>query len=100
MAFCQARRLTERAANRRRIVRDAMLEVDVRKIAAPDFTLSVRPGSPALSVIDERAIPAAYWKQRDPVLDRSRLLSELKAGIPVAGVALSNPEPVLSVRVR
>lgn len=91
------RRLTERAANRR-IARGAMLEVDVKKIAAPDFTLSVRPGSPAIAAIDEAAIPDAYWKPRDPALNRSGLLSDLKAGVPVAGAALSNPEPVLRVR--
>jgi hypothetical protein len=94
------KRLTERAASRRRIARDAMLEVDVRKITAPDFTLSVRSGSPAIAVIDEAAIPNAYWKPRDPTLDRAGLLSDLKAGVPIAGAALSNPEPVLSVRVR
>jgi hypothetical protein len=77
-----------------------MLEVDVRKITAPDFTLSVRSGSPAIAVIDEAAIPNAYWKPRDPTLDRAGLLSDLKAGVPIAGAALSNPEPVLSVRVR
>jgi hypothetical protein len=77
-----------------------MFEVDVTKIAAPDFTLSVRPGSPAIAAIDEAATPDAHWKPRDPVLDRTSLLSDLKAGIAVAGAALSNPEPVLSVRVR
>src|SRR5260221_291495 len=45
-------RIGERASERRRIARDAMLEVDVRKIAAPDFTVSVRPGSPALVVVE------------------------------------------------
>ena len=49
-------RLTERAAERRRIARDAMSEVDIKKVTAPDFTLSLRPGSPALVVVDEAAI--------------------------------------------
>jgi hypothetical protein len=94
------RRLTERAEERRRIARDAMLDVDLKKIAAPDFTISVRPGSPALVVADESAIPAPYWVQREPRLDRAGLLNDLKHGVEVAGAALSNPEPVLSVRVR
>jgi hypothetical protein len=94
------RRLTDRAASRRRVARDAMLNVDVKKIKAPDFTLSVRPGAAAVTIINEAAIPEAYWKPRDPVLDRSSLLSDLKAGVPVAGARLSNPEPVLSVRIR
>ena len=94
------RRLTERAAERRRIVRDAMVEVDLRKVAAPDFTVSIRPGSPALVVVEETAIPAEYWQPREPRLDRLGLLSDLKKGLPVVGAQLSNPEPVLSVRVR
>ena len=94
------RRLTDRASARRQIARDAMVEVDIRKIAAPDFTVSVRPGSPALVVTDEGAIPAPYWQPREPRLDRLGLLNDLKRGTPVAGAALSNPEPVLSVRVR
>ena len=93
-------RLTERASERRRIARDAMLEVDIRKVAAPDFTASVRPGSPALVVVDEGAIPTPYWEPREPRLDRLGLLNDLKKGLPVEGAQLSNPEPVLSVRVK
>ena len=94
------RRLNERAEGRRRIARDAMVEVDLRKIAAPDFTLTVRTGSPALVVVDEAVILPAYWVPREPRLDRAGLLSDLKNGLEVAGVQLSNPGPVLSVRVR
>ena len=55
------RRLTERADARRQIARDAMLEVDLKKITAPDFTVSVRPGTPALVVTEESSIPEPYW---------------------------------------
>ena len=96
----RSQRLAERARARREIARDTMVEVDVRKIQAPDFTVSVRPGSPALVVTDERSIPSSYWRPRDPTLDRAGLLSDLKGGLPIAGAALSNPEPVLSVRIR
>jgi hypothetical protein len=93
-------RLAERGARRRRVARDAMIEVDIKKIAAPDFTLSVRPGAPALVVVDEAAIPERYWQPRDPRLDRLGLLADLKLGRSIAGVQLNDPEPVLSVRVR
>ena len=94
------RRLAERAKERRRIIRDAMMEVDLRKIVAPDLTLSVRPGSPSLVVLDEKAIPEPYWLQQKPRLDRIQATSDLKRGVPIPGAALSNPEPVLSVRIR
>ncbi|MEP5367239.1 siphovirus Gp157 family protein, partial [Parvibaculum sp.] len=76
----RSQRLAERARTRREIARDAMVEVDVRKIQAPDFTVSVRPGSPALVVTDEWAIPSSYWRPRDPILDRAGLISDLKRG--------------------
>jgi hypothetical protein len=94
------KRLSERADARRQIARDAMLEVDLKKITAPDFTISVRPGSPALVVTDEKTIPSTYWQPREPRLDRLGLLNDLKRGVMVEGATLSNPTPVLSVRVR
>ena len=94
------RRLAERAKARRQIVRDAMVEVDLRKVVAPDLTFSVRPGSPSLVVVDEQVIPEPYWRQQKPRLDRIQLTSDLKRGVAIAGATLSNPEPVLSVRVR
>ena len=51
-------------------------------------------------VINENEIPSVYWEPRDPKLDRVSLLADLKQGTEVQGAALSNPEPVLSVRVR
>ena len=43
-----------------------MVELDLKKLAAPDFTASVRPGMPALMVIDEAAVPSVYWEPRSP----------------------------------
>ena len=93
-------RLQERAAKRRQIVKDTMVELDLKKLTAPDFSASIRPGMPALLVIDEAAVPSIYWEPREPRLDRQGLLAELKQGAEITGVALSNPEPVLSVRTK
>ena len=91
-------RLQERAAKRRQIVKDTMVELDLKKLTAPDFSASIRPGMPALLVIDEAAVPSIYWEPREPRLDRQGLLAELRQGAEITGVTLSNPEPVLSVR--
>src|SRR4249919_3051689 len=93
-------RLEDRASKRRQIAKDVMLELDIKKITAPDFSVSIRPGFHALQVLDESAVPSIYWQPSAPRLKRQELLSELKAGTDIEGVALSNPEPVLSVRTR
>ena len=93
-------RLEDRASKRRQIAKDVMMELDLRKLTAPDFTASIRPGMPALMVIDEAAVPSIYWEPRVPRLTRQELANELKQGAEIAGVALSNPEPVLNVRIK
>lgn len=93
-------RLQDRASKRRDMVRGVMLQVELKKVSAPDFTISLRPGLPALHVLDEAAVPSVYWQPSAPRLNWQALLSELKGGSEIEGVALSSPEPVLSVRVR
>jgi hypothetical protein len=93
-------RLQDRAAKRRQIAKDAMVELDLKKLAAPDFTASIRPGMPALVVLNEDAVPKTYWEPGEPRLRRQILACDLKGGAEIAGATLSNPEPVLSVRTR
>jgi len=93
-------RLQDRASKRRQIAKEVMTELDLKKLQAPDFTASIRPGFPSLMVINENEIPSVYWEPRDPKLDRVSLLADLKQGTDVQGAALSNPEPILSVRTR
>ena len=87
-------RLQDRAAKRRQIAKDVMVELDLKKLSAPDFTVSIRPGMPALVVLNEDAVPKTYWEPGEPRLRRQVLASDLKGGAEVAGATLSNPEPV------
>ncbi len=93
-------RLADRASKRRQIAKDVMVELDLKKLTAPDFTASIREGTPSLMVIDEEAVPKIYWEPSEPRLRRQVLAHDLKQGEEIAGAALSNPEPVLSVRTR
>ena len=97
---CRLDRLEDRASKRRQIAKDAMIELDLKKLAAPDFTASIREGIPSLMVINEDAVPSIYWQPSEPRLNRQELAYELKQGAEIEGVALSDPEQVLSVRVR
>jgi hypothetical protein len=93
-------RFEERAAARRHIARDVMLEANIKKITAPDLTISIRAGTPSAVVIDEPSIPPRYWEPQDPRLNRQLLTADLKGGEAVTGATLNNPEPVLSVRTK
>jgi len=93
-------RLQDRAAKRRQIAKDVMVELDLKKLNAPDFTAAIREGTPSLMVINEDAVPSIYWQPSEPRLNRQELAYELKQGAEIAGVTLSDPEPVLSVRTR
>ena len=93
-------RLQDRASKRRQIARDVMVQLDLKKLNAPDFTASIREGMPSLIVLNEDAVPSIYWQPSEPRLKRQELAYELKQGAEIEGVALSDPEPILSVRTR
>ena len=92
-------RIEARAERRRAIVRDAMLEAGVDKLAMPDFTASVRKGPPHVVIVDEALIPDDYIERRPHLLKRE-IGEALKNGTPVEGAVLSNPGMTLSVRTR
>jgi len=59
-------RLEDRAAKRRQMAKDVMVELGLKKITAPNFSASLRPGMPAPVVLDEGAVPKTYWSRRTP----------------------------------
>jgi Siphovirus Gp157 len=93
-------RLEERGLKKRELALEAMTEVGLTKLEQPDFTASVRAGSPSLVVTAEDLIPEAYWVPQAPKLSRQALLSDLKQGASVSGAQLSNAQPVLMVRTK
>src|ERR1039458_8898821 len=50
---CRLDRLQDRTSKRRQIAKDVMVELDLKKLNAPDFTASIREGIPSLIVINE-----------------------------------------------
>jgi Rad52/22 family double-strand break repair protein/Siphovirus Gp157 len=93
-------RLQERASKRRQIAKDVMVELDLKKLNAPDFTASIREGIPALMVINEDAVPSIYWQPSEPRLKRQELAYELKQGAEIAGVALRRQPDHRHIRTR
>ena len=93
-------RIEHRADKKRELVTSVMERADIKKLAEPDFTASLRASPPAVVVTDEGQIPQAYWKPQPPKLDRQGISTALKSGVAVPGALLSNPEMVLSVRTK
>lgn len=93
-------RFEDRASKRRQIAKDVMVDLGLKKLTAPDFTVSLREGTPALLVIDEDAVPKTYWEPGEPRLRRQILAKDLKDGEEVPGASLSDPQPFLVVRTR
>ncbi len=93
-------RLETRIQATRALLAEAMEEAGVTKLAEADFTLSLRTGPPPLMVIDEDAIPEAYWASQPPKLERGALKKALGDGKDIPGAVLGNGAPSISVRVR
>ena len=91
-------RLETRAGRKRQLALRVMGEAEIQKLAESDFTASLKQGAPTLDVVDEAKVPAAYWKPQPAKLDRQGLLSALKAGVAIEGVATAQTQ--LSVRTR
>ncbi len=72
---------------KRSVVLQAMTEAGITKFMAPDFSASLRQGSPTLAIAAEDLIPAA-WKPQPAKLDKLTLLAALKSGGAIAEVSL------------
>jgi hypothetical protein len=93
-------RFETRAERKRQLALRIMGEAEIPKLMQPDFTATLKQGSPTLEVVDEAKIPAAYWKPQPSKLDRQGLLAALKGGVAIEGVAIAPAQMQLSVRTK
>ncbi len=93
-------RFEERARKKRELVTSVMEQAGLKKLTEPDFTVSLRPSRPPLTIIDEEAIPGDYWRPQPAKLDRMGLISVLSNGQDVPGAVLGNPPMTISVRTK
>jgi hypothetical protein len=97
---CRLGRLEARAVKKRQLALNGLVEADIKKLTQPDFTVSVRAGTPGLMITSEADIPDGFWLAQPPKLDRQGVLQALRSGETVSGATLTNPAPTLSVRTR
>lgn len=79
-------------ANRDRLKRYVQFELEsvkLDKVRGPRFYVSIQTNPWKVSIADEKAIPALYWKPSDPTLDKKAILEAMKAGESVPGASIS-----------
>lgn len=94
-------RLARRIEAKRDICCRVMERANLKKIEAPDFTMSLSATPKKVIVTDEALIPANYKRTPEPpkpVPDKKLIADVLKAGKEVPGAMLSNGGVTLSVR--
>lgn len=82
----------------RGLIEQAILVADLPTVKRPTATITVKNLPPKYMIEDEAAIPARFWKQPEPVLDRAALSSAFKDGEDIPGVGQTNGSTSLTIR--
>ena len=93
-------RVEHGADKKRGLVTSIMERADLKKLAEPDFTASLRAVPPSLLVSDEQCIPESFWKPQPPKLDKRALIAALSSGQAIPGAQLGNGGLTLMVRTK
>ena len=99
----RAKRYAVRAAAMRSELLEVMLALERSSFTGSPFgTVSVKRGTASPVVLDDKALPGEFWRERTVrEVDRVKLGAALKALQPdeiIVGAALSNPMPVLAIK--
>jgi hypothetical protein len=93
------RRLEEGARSLRSAALQAMQESGLKKLPAPDFSLSVGQTKPKIIITDDKAVPDHFCKiERSP--SKTMIADEFAAGRDVPGATRGNSTPFLTVHTR
>ena len=87
-----------RAERVRGLIEQAMLIAEVPTVNRPLATLTVKATKPKPLVADEAAIPARFWKQPDPVLNKKAINEAVAGGEEVPGITMDNGGTSLQIR--
>lgn len=94
----RSERIKERIAAQRDLIARALTVSGWGRRERPLATVSMGKKGASLGSLDEPLIPARFWKQPDPVIDRDALLKALKSGEQIPGAALAEDRLVLHIR--
>lgn len=92
------RRVEDRIDRLRGLIEQALVISGIPTVKLDVATLSIKELPPKPIVTDEAAVPAAFWRQPEPVLDRDAIRKAFKAGENIPGVSASNKTVSLQIR--
>lgn len=84
---------TRQAKDARNALAVTMLEIGASQFKIANHTVSVREGSRIVDVFEPEAIPPQYMRQPPAAPDKAQIAADLKAGVHIDGVRLSNGGP-------
>lgn len=89
------------AAGIRARIAQAMIDADLKKVEAPDATISVRIGATGVKVVSEELLPEEAVREKIlRVTDMAWIKNEIAEGRQVPGVVKTNGAPILTIRNR
>lgn len=92
-------RFQDQADALKTMIISAMLATDRKSIQAPDFTITRRPGSASIEIIDEDSIPARFKQITQTVkTDKQAIKQAIKQGEDVQGARLREGQPTLMIK--
>jgi hypothetical protein len=91
-------RFDKRAAEKRQLACETMDRAQIRKLAEPDFTASLRQTPASAEILDETILPLDFLIPQPPKPDKRGILEALNAGLEIPGAVLCAPRSSLSVR--
>ena len=92
-------RFEGKAETLRAIVKQAMEQIGLPKLEAPDFTASLTASRPGVVIEDEESIPSQLCRiKREP--DKTAIRKALEEGEAIPGASLAPASQTLTVRVR
>lgn len=92
------KRIEARMERKRELAASAMEQCHIKRIDAPEFTVSLSNGRPSVIITSEGELPSHVLIPQPPKADKKAIIGLLKAGVAVPGAMLSNAPPHISVR--
>lgn len=91
-------RIEYRAAQKRKLILDTLIRLDLKRIDHPEFTIYRQKTPAKVDVFDETKVPEKFKVEQPKTLDKKAIKEALKDGIEVPGAEMTLPGETLVIR--